>query len=81
MAHFRVEKIVLKLDFTHLVDVLQERLHEMKGSFYEFTDRPHRKLDVNRLFWRNNDYFVFLTSKRGHRPHGLFLESPSAKIT
>ena len=79
MAHFQVEKIILKQDFTHLVDVLQERLQQMKGSLYEFTDCSQRKLDVNRLFWRNNDNFVFLTSKRGHRPHGLFLESPSAK--
>ena len=39
---------MLKLDFTHLFDVLQERLKQMKSSYYEFTDGPQQKLDVNR---------------------------------
>ena len=53
----------LKRDFTHLIDVLQERLQEMKCSLYKITGRSQRKLDANRLFWRINDNFVFLTPK------------------
>ena len=79
MAHFRVEKTALKHDFTHIVDFLQERLEQMKGAFYKFTGFSLSKLDVNRLYWRKNDNFVFLTPKGGHRPHGLFMESPSSK--
>ena len=55
--------MALKRDFTHLIDVLQKRLQQMKYSFDEITGRSQRKLDANRLFWPINDNFVFLTPK------------------
>ena len=57
--------MALKRDFTHLIDVLQERLQQMKCSLDEITGRSQQKLDANRLFWRINDNFVFLTPKKG----------------
>jgi len=71
--------MALKRDFTHLIDVLQERLQQMKCSLDEITGRSQQKLDANRLFWRINDNFVFLTPKKAIGRPDFFWSPPPRK--